>query len=204
MISCLIKSFQEVDKTCDNEAMDAEKKRNSFANETDNKNSFSSVSSDKFQKVADNYEPIDVDGQKETGIWVHQPGSEVAQTWEPRKGRSRRVDTEIHREPNDVCGSFNSAASGSSNNDSSSPDDNPEGKHKIKTIKKGLHKIGSVFRRGPKNEPPTPTSARGVGETAPPTAALLLDLGWRDMQMLGRCGLQQQCAPDHVAHGMGT
>ncbi|KAK4285779.1 hypothetical protein QN277_002429 [Acacia crassicarpa] len=166
-ITILEDNAKEVDKTCDKEAMDAEQKRNSFANETDNKSSFSSVSSDKSQKVADNYEPIDVEGQKETGIWVHQPGSEVSQTWKPRKGRSRRLDTEIHREPNDLCGSFNSAASGSSNNDSSSPDDNPEDKHRMKSIRKGLHMIGSVFRRGPKNEPPTPTSARSVGEAVP-------------------------------------
>ncbi|XP_028763804.1 C2 domain-containing protein At1g53590-like [Neltuma alba] len=170
-ITILEDNAKEVDKTCNKEAMDAEQERNSFANEAYNKSSFSSVSSEKSQKVADNYEPIDVEGQKETGIWVHQPGSEVSQTWEPRKGRSRRLDTEIHREPNDLCGSFNSAASGSSNNDCSSHDDNPEDKHRIKSIMNGLHKIGSVFQRGPKNEPPTPTSARSVGEAVPPPHA---------------------------------
>ncbi|KMS98254.1 hypothetical protein BVRB_4g094030 [Beta vulgaris subsp. vulgaris] len=47
------------------------------------------------QLTSDTFEPIDVEGQKETGIWVHHPGSEVAQTWEPRKGKSRLTDTEI-------------------------------------------------------------------------------------------------------------
>lgn len=40
-------------------------------------------------KVADIFEPIDIEGQEETGIWVHHPGSEVPQVWEPRKGKSK-------------------------------------------------------------------------------------------------------------------
>ncbi|XP_057540296.1 C2 domain-containing protein At1g53590 isoform X2 [Amaranthus tricolor] len=47
------------------------------------------------QSVADTFEEIDVEGQKETGMWVQHPGSEVSQTWEPRKGRNRCNDTEI-------------------------------------------------------------------------------------------------------------
>lgn len=47
------------------------------------------------QPFADTFEAIDVAGQKETGMWVHHPGSEVPQTWEPRKGKSRHGDTEI-------------------------------------------------------------------------------------------------------------
>ncbi|XP_054815118.1 C2 domain-containing protein At1g53590-like isoform X2 [Prosopis cineraria] len=166
-ITVLEDNAKEVDKTCNQEEMDAEQKRNSFANENCNRSSFSSVSSEKSQKVADNFEPIDVEGQKDTGVWVHQPGSEVSQTWEPRKGKSRRLDTEIHREPNELNGSFNSAAYGSSNNGCSSPDDDSEDKDRIKSIKRGLHKIGSVFRRGQKHEPPTPTSAQSIGEAVP-------------------------------------
>lgn len=145
--------------------MEIEERRNSFTNETCNNNSFSSVSSEKSPKVADKFDPIDIEGQKETGIWVHQPGSEVSQTWEPRKGRNRRLDTEIHRETNDLYGSFNSTVSGSLNNDSSSPDDNPEDKHRMRAVRKGLHKIGSVFRRSSKRDPPTPTPTQSVGET---------------------------------------
>ncbi|KAL2943420.1 hypothetical protein RDABS01_031768 [Bienertia sinuspersici] len=47
------------------------------------------------QSIADTFEAIDVEGQKETGIWVHHPGSEVSQMWEPRKGKNRHADTEI-------------------------------------------------------------------------------------------------------------
>ena len=39
--------------------------------------------------LADDFEPIDVEGQRQTGIWVHHPGSEVPQIWEPRKGKNR-------------------------------------------------------------------------------------------------------------------
>lgn len=142
---------QEEDTECDQETIDIEERKDAFVNETINKGSFSS-SSEKSPKLADNYEPIEIDGQKETGVWVHHPGSEVSQTWEPRKGKSRRADTEIQREPNDICANCNSTVSGSLNTDSSSPDDNPEDKHRMKTVRKGLHKIGSVFRRSRKRD----------------------------------------------------
>nr|XP_027190500.1 C2 domain-containing protein At1g53590 isoform X3 [Cicer arietinum] len=142
-ITVLEDKEKEADTTCDQEeTIDIEQKKDSFAKETTNKSSFSSVSSDKSPKFADNYEPIEIQGQKETGVWVHHPGSEVSQTWEPRKGKNRRLDTEICRERSDISGSLN--------NDSSSPDDNPEDKHRMKTVRKGLHKIGSVFRRSQK------------------------------------------------------
>jgi len=141
--------LQEADTTCDQETIDIEERKDSFANETTNKGSFSSVSSGKSPKLADNYEAIKIEGQEKTGVWIHQPGSEVPQMWEPRKGKSRRLDTEIQREPNDISG-CNSTVSGSLNNDSSSPDDNAEDKHRMKTVRKGLHKIGSVFRRSRK------------------------------------------------------
>ncbi|RZB82930.1 C2 domain-containing protein At1g53590-like isoform X1 [Glycine soja] len=139
--------------TRDQETMDFEERKISFeANETTDNSSFSPVPPEKSEKLADNYEPIDIDGQKETGVWVHHPGSEVSQRWEPRKGKSRRLDTEIHGEPNDSVGSGNSTVSGSLNNDSSSPDNNPEEKHRMRTVRKGLHKIGSVFHRSKRRE----------------------------------------------------
>ncbi|TKY49284.1 C2 domain-containing protein [Spatholobus suberectus] len=151
-ITILEDNGKGVDTTCDQETMETEEPKNSFANETTDKNSFSSVTSEKSQKLADNYEPIDIKGQKETGIWVHHPGSEVSQRWEPRKGKSRRLDTEIHGEPNDVVGGWNSTLSGSLNNDSSSPDNNPEDKHRMRSVRRGLHKIGSVFNRSKRKE----------------------------------------------------
>lgn len=147
-ITILEANGKGVDTKCDQETMDNEERKNSFENETTGKNSFSSVTSEKSEKLADNYEPIDIEGQKETGIWVHHPGSEVSQKWEPRKGKNRRLDTKIHGESNG--GSCNSA--GSLNNDSSSPDNNPEDKHRLKNVRKGLHKIGSVFHRSKRRE----------------------------------------------------
>lgn len=96
--------------------------------------SFSSRASDRSPRVSDKLDPVDIDGQKETGIWACEPGSENSQTWEPRKGKSRRADTEILGEPTD-----------------SKKDDNPEGKSS--KFRDGLRKFGSVFHRSPKEEP---------------------------------------------------
>ncbi|XP_020867213.1 C2 domain-containing protein At1g53590 [Arabidopsis lyrata subsp. lyrata] len=112
----------------------------SFASDTTNLGSFSS---DKAPSVVDNFEPITIDGQEETGIWVQKPGAEVSQIWEPRKGKSRRLDSQIQRNPND----------GSLNSGSSSTDDNQEGsKNPMKSVGRGLRKIGSVFHRHGKKE----------------------------------------------------
>ncbi|KAL2331237.1 hypothetical protein Fmac_018818 [Flemingia macrophylla] len=164
--------------TCDKETMDTEEQKNSFENETttDN-NSFSSVTTEKSQKLADNYEPIDIKGQKETGIWVHHPGSEVCQKWEPRKGKNRRLDTEIPGEPNDLVGSGNSTVSGSLNGDSSSPDNNPEGKHRMRAVRKSLHKIGSVFNRGRRRE----ELSGSVGEEFPSPRDNIRSVGAKGM-----------------------
>ena len=99
------------------------------------------------QRGIDNFEPIDVEGQNETGIWVHRPGSEVSKTWEPRKGRSRRLDTKIPREPNECSGEITSF-----NSDSSSSDDNPEDKRRRVSVRRGLRKLSSVFHRSPRGE----------------------------------------------------
>ncbi|KAL0743638.1 hypothetical protein Bca4012_085151 [Brassica carinata] len=101
----------------------------SFALEDASKGSFSSVTSDKSPRVLDNLEPINIEGQEETGIWVYQPGTEVSQIWEPRKGKSRCLDSQVR-----------DASAGS--NESSSPDETQE----------GLKKVGLVFRRNGKKE----------------------------------------------------
>lgn len=140
------------DQPCDKETLDIEDKRNSFVSETAPKGSFSSVSSEKSPRVSDDFEPIDIEGQKETGIWVHHPGSEVSHTWEPRKGKSRRGDTEIRSEPNGSMKNSNKEAFGSPNNDTSSTDENPDDKHSMNPVRRGLRKIGSVFHRSPRKE----------------------------------------------------
>ncbi|KAJ7948847.1 C2 domain containing protein [Quillaja saponaria] len=134
----------------DQEVLNCEDKSDFSANETANKGSVSSLTSERSQRVADNFESINVEGQKETGIWVHHPGSEISQTWEPRKGKSRRNDTEICGEPNDSVGSESSTVSGSPNNDGSSSDEKHDSK--MKSVKRGLRKIGSVFHRNSKKE----------------------------------------------------
>lgn len=122
----------------------------SFASDLTNKGSFSSVVSDKSPRVRDNMEPINIEGQEETGIWVHQPGTDVSQIWEPRKGKSRCVDNQILGVTQDTSArSIRSIASVSPSNESSSPDENQEGK---RSVGRGLKKIGLVFRRNGKKE----------------------------------------------------
>jgi hypothetical protein len=142
--------------------LNAEDKRNSFTSETATKGSFSSVLSKKSQRVADSFEPIDIEGQKDTGIWIHHPGSEISQIWEPRKGKTRRIDTEIHGEPNGSMSILTEAASGSSKNDTSSTDENPDDNRSMKSVRRGLKKIGSVFHRSPKNEDHTDNFVEAV------------------------------------------
>ncbi|KAG8637272.1 hypothetical protein MANES_15G100600v8 [Manihot esculenta] len=130
----------------DGEPLRKEEMGDSFTSETANSASFSSRTTD---KSPDNFEPINIEGQEGTGIWVHQPGSEVSQTWEPRKGKSKRLDNQVDGVPGD---SFGGTHSGPLNNESSSSDENTEGKRTMNKVRHGLHKLSSVFRRGPKNE----------------------------------------------------
>ena len=105
-------------------------------------------------EVADKYEPINIEGQQETGIWVHRPGSEVSQTWEPRKGKSRHLEGQIPGEGIDPLRIPSSIASGSVHNDDSSTDESSEGKkaQAMNTVLRGLEKLGSVFHRNRKED----------------------------------------------------
>ncbi|KAK6229183.1 hypothetical protein SCA6_018134 [Theobroma cacao] len=140
------------DDAVDGESLNKEDIQNSFATNTADKGPFSPASSKKSPNLSDHFEPINIEGQEETGIWVHHPGSEVSQTWEPRKGKARSLETRIHRVPNDSFGSTLSAASGSPKSDSSSADENPDAKDQMNRVKWGFRKISSVFQRSPKNE----------------------------------------------------
>lgn len=123
------------------EPLSTEEKLSSFAAEQTNRGSFSYQSSEKSPKVADKFEPVDIEGHKETGIWIQQPGSEVSQTWESRKGKSRRSDTEVIREQNDSL----------STNPPKTPGGtdywNQEEKHSGNRVRRGLRKFSSVFHR---------------------------------------------------------
>ncbi|XP_024028247.1 C2 domain-containing protein At1g53590 isoform X2 [Morus notabilis] len=150
-VTILEENVKADDHQGDWKSFHSEEKGNSFATETTNKGSFSSASSEKSQRVAEYFEPIDIEGQKETGIWVHQPGSDVSQTWEPRKGKCRHLDTKILKEPNDITGNSILTPSRSQNNDSSSSDENPDDKRSMSSVRRGIRKIGSVFHRSPKD-----------------------------------------------------
>ncbi|CAN0891185.1 C2 domain-containing protein At1g53590 [Linum grandiflorum] len=122
-------------------ANNQEDAQQSFANDTPNRSSFSSATSDVSQKIADDFEPINVAGQQETGVWIHHPGNQVSQTWEPRKGKTRQVGKALGD-------SFSSVSPG---NDSSSPDEATEGKKSGNRVRRGLRKITSAFHRSPKD-----------------------------------------------------
>ncbi|XP_024159951.1 C2 domain-containing protein At1g53590 isoform X1 [Rosa chinensis] len=141
------------------ETPNVEDERKRFANDTSNKSSFSSASSEKFDKVADNFEPIDVDGQRETGIWVHHPGSEVSQTWESRKGKSRLLDNEIQND----TGGHSSVTSVSPTNEDSGTEKNHEDKHRMRAVRKGLNRICSVFHKNSKKENDSSSFRETVG-----------------------------------------
>uniref|UniRef100_M1AG68 Integral membrane single C2 domain protein n=1 Tax=Solanum tuberosum TaxID=4113 RepID=M1AG68_SOLTU len=101
-------------------------------------------------KVADTYEPINIEGQKETGMWVHHPGSEVPQVWEPRKGKSRVIDGEVlGSDADSMGGSFKLRGGGSTRGDDS---DEGSGSKKSNLINRGINKIGSIFHRSQKSE----------------------------------------------------
>ncbi|KAI3921854.1 hypothetical protein MKX01_005543 [Papaver californicum] len=116
--------------------------------------------SEDVSKRADEFEPINIEGQEETGIWVHHPGSDVSQTWKPRKGKSRHSDIAIHKEDNCSTNSMRSQ-----NSYDSSSDDSKEGhKHKsFGAIRRSLRKIGSLFHRSFKKE-----DSHVLGEAASP------------------------------------
>ncbi|RYR35332.1 hypothetical protein Ahy_A10g050494 isoform B [Arachis hypogaea] len=157
---------KEVDATCTQETVDTEEMRkSSLKNETANEGSFPSVTSEKLAKLNDDFEAIDVIGQKETGIWVHHPGSQACPNWEPRKGKGRRLDTEISGEQNGSSRNLKSQVNGSLKNEncSSSPDDDFEQKHPhMGKVKRGLHKIGDVFRKNSKKEDQIGSGGEGV------------------------------------------
>ncbi|CAN4097001.1 unnamed protein product [Withania somnifera] len=101
-------------------------------------------------KVADEYEPINIEGQQETGMWVHHPGSEVPQVWESRKGKSRVIDGEVLGSNADsTTGSFRSGAGGSFREDES---EESNGSKKLNLISRGMHKIGSIFHKSQRSE----------------------------------------------------
>ncbi|KAF3660854.1 C2 domain-containing protein isoform X1 [Capsicum chacoense] len=117
------------------------------------RSSLTTDSVDESSKAADKFEPINIEGQRETGIWVHHPGSEVAQVWEPRKGKSR-VDGEVLRGNRSSKGSFKSTSGGSSHYNEWRFDESVDGSKpdSPSRLHRGLRKISSLFHRSPREE----------------------------------------------------
>ena len=107
-------------------------------------------STDESHHMDDEFEAINVEGQEKTGIWVHHPGKEVSQSWEPRKGRARRPETKLQCENNEGSDSPRSAESGSHLSESN--DDKGKKVRRLSTIKRGINKIGSLFHSNSKDE----------------------------------------------------
>lgn len=123
--------------------------RSSFSSRTNH-----SESSDEFQKMSDEFEPVDIEGSEKPDVWVHRPGSDVTSAWEPRKGRPRCQDSKIHRE-NDACSdSPRSSVSESHRSDSSTEEATSSKSHRhLHKVKKGLGKLaGAVLHRSPRKE----------------------------------------------------
>ncbi|KAK8579325.1 hypothetical protein V6N12_069651 [Hibiscus sabdariffa] len=133
----------------DCKALNEEDTLKSLSAKASDKGSASPISSKKSPNLPDHFEPINIEGQQETGIWVHQPGSEVSQTWEPRKGKASSIETEIQGVSNDSLGGNLSAGSGSPKSDSSSSLD-----AKRNRVKCGLQKIRVAFNRSKSDCPP--------------------------------------------------
>ncbi|KAL3651081.1 hypothetical protein CASFOL_007484 [Castilleja foliolosa] len=122
----------------DTEILDSDLNKFPLTNDSAQKDSFTEKLSEKTPKVADKFDPIDIEGKPETGIWIHHPGSETAQVWEPRKGKMR------HKNSHHLNGLVQ--GDGSSTDEESTESATPS------KVRRGLRKIGSVFRRSPKDE----------------------------------------------------
>ncbi|OVA13251.1 C2 calcium-dependent membrane targeting [Macleaya cordata] len=125
----------------------ANKEESTNSTATAQEGSDSAVSSVKARKVADEFEPINIEGQERTGIWVHHPGSDVPQIWEPRRRKSRLSDIEIHRENN--VSTDSSAASGSIQNSNSNSDENADGNRSkpLLAVRRVMQKMNLAFHR---------------------------------------------------------
>ncbi|OIT34669.1 PREDICTED: C2 domain-containing protein At1g53590-like [Nicotiana attenuata] len=163
-ITVLEGSKKGTEKSYERAKMNNKQERNSVDMDTAETGSLSTDLDKQSSKVADKYEPINIEGQQETGMWVHHPGSEVPQVLEPRKGKSRVTDGEIHGSDADSTGSFKSKTGGSTRGDECMPDEsNGTKKHSTNLINRGFHKIGSFFHRSQKNE----EKSGNLGEPAP-------------------------------------
>ncbi|KAL2466712.1 C2 domain-containing protein [Abeliophyllum distichum] len=102
--------------------------------------------------VTDEFEPIDIKGQWDNGIWIHHPRREFVPVWEPRKGKRRHL--EIHhldgRQVQGGGGDPNGSPPSTSRPNGRSSTDGSVDANKLKSlnpIRKGLRKLSLVFHR---------------------------------------------------------
>ncbi|XP_037483913.1 C2 domain-containing protein At1g53590-like [Triticum dicoccoides] len=107
-----------------------------------------SASSAGYRNMTDEYEPVDIKGLEKAGVWVHRPGSDVAATWEPRKGRARCQDSQILRENDGCSDSPRSSVSESqtSNSSTEEPASGNKSHRHLRKVKKGLVKLAGAMR----------------------------------------------------------
>ncbi|CAB4277166.1 unnamed protein product [Prunus armeniaca] len=129
------------------EKVDVEDKRNSFASDA-NKSSFSSASSEKSHRVADNLSQLMLKAKKRLVYGSITQEVKFHKLGESRKGKSRLLGNEIQNN----AGSYNSVISATQNNDDSGTDRNPGEKRRMKSVCKGLNRICSVFHRNSKKD----------------------------------------------------
>lgn len=145
--------------------------------------------------VADKNEPINIEGQKETGIWVHHPGSEVPQVWEPRKGKkSRVIDGEVlGSDAVSIGGSFKSRGGWSTQGD-----DSDEGSvSKKNLLNRGIHKIGSIFHKSQKTE----DKSGNLWEPVPYTQANLKAVSEKEIEVKLIVDDSVETTPREDGHG---
>ncbi|THU52853.1 hypothetical protein C4D60_Mb10t08290 [Musa balbisiana] len=112
------------------------------------------LSTEEYSTMTDEFEPINIKGQEKTVAWIHRPGADVSQTWESRKGHAWHSE-ELHQEDKVYTKSPSPSSSRSDQSDTSSNEEIVGGKKvRLKTIRRGLHKLSSVFHRTRKQGSP--------------------------------------------------
>lgn len=171
-----------------------------------------------YAKTTDDFEAIDVQGQEKTVVWVHHPGAGICQQWEPRKGRVRQPETQVLRHEIANSKSLTPSSSSGSHQSDSDSDEAADGKKvPLKSIKKHLHKLGSVFHRCPTHlspeaghkeaaySPTSPTTPRPnlppAGEKQTLVKIVVPDTYEEKSLELGECGSETGEAVESLGNG---
>ena len=110
------------------------------------------------QDDRDVYEPVDIEGQEKTGVWIHQPGAGCpSRRWEPRRGKEAQQGNELQGE---VMADFSRCSSSTTEHNDDDRDelapDKKSGRGKLGKMRKGLkQKMGKLIKspRKPSKSP---------------------------------------------------